>query len=147
MPLILETHDFKQEHQDFGYTLARLVGRNGAMLTPDDVSAVAVFVKDETDPQASIDQFASQFVYYGSITPVSSVVLATPQRDLIWTLPDEGYNFAHYLTRDLVFSAMDEVGGHTYCLEYRIHATTTNGSGIQWVRRKVFSSPVNAPDT
>lgn len=143
MTLVLQTGDDKQEGGDFGYTLARIPGRNGLLLVQADIDTISLFVTDETDRQASIDQFASPFVYYTGIT-IADVIFDTPQHGNIWTIPDEGYNFAHYLSKETVFQAMDEVGGHTYCLEYRITTTTDNGSGVLWVRRKVFSSPVNA---
>lgn len=144
MTLVLHTSDAKNEGSDFGWTLARVPGEDGTLLTIRDVQNVSLFVTDETDRQASIDQFASPFIYYTGLV-TASVIFDTPQRDRRWTLPDQGYNFAHYLDAATAFQALAEVGGHTYALEYRITTTTANDSGVLWVIRKVFSSPVNAP--
>ena len=143
MTLLLHTTDAKNEGSDFAWTLARVVGQDGLLLTIRDVQNVSLFVTDETDRQASITQFGSPFIYYTGLV-TASVIFDTPQRDRRWTLPDQGYNFAHYLDAGTAFSAVSEVGGHTYALEYRITATLANDSGVLWVIRKVFSSPVNA---
>lgn len=145
MTLVLQTEDSKQEGSDFGWTLARVVGQDGALLVPRDVDTISLFVRDETDPLASISQFASPFIYYTGIVPIASIILDPPVRDERWTLPDQGYNFAHKLSAATAFQAIPEAGGHTYALEYRITTTATNDSGVLWVRRRVYSSPITAP--
>ena len=138
MTLVLHTSDDKNEGNDFGWTMARVVGENGLMLVTADVEAVDVFVYDETVGNLA---FGSGLIYFTTILS-ASVMFDSPQRDRRWTLPDEGYNFAHYMSADTAFQAVDEIGGHTYRLEYRITTTATNASGVIFVVRRVRVAPI-----
>jgi hypothetical protein len=139
MTLVLRTEDWKNEGNDFGWTMARLVGEDGIMLVTADVLSVAVYVFDESTPGAAA-------IYSNTAIAPADVIFDSPQRDRRWTLPDEGYTFAHYLSAATVFGASPgtEKGNHVYALEYRITTTPTNASGTIWVIRRVKVAAVRA---
>lgn len=138
MPLILRTEDAKNEGTDFGYTLARVVGENGLPLEQADIESVAVFVYD-----GSVT--GSTAIYSDAAIDPTTVISDSLIRDRRWTLPDDGYNFSHYLDAATVFATEDEVGGHTYQIEYRIETTALNGSGNVFVVRKCRVAPIYTP--
>lgn len=114
------------EGSDPGWTLAQVVGKNGALVKLVDADSVDVIVYDTDDSSIVYDD--------GSGSPVvlskGAVIFDTLQyAGTLWTEDDLGCNFAHYLDADTVFATVPAEGGKTYRIEYVIHTTTANGSG------------------
>lgn len=134
MARVLKTSDRKPEGVDFGDTMAQLpTPPDGAALTAVNVLAVDLFVFDRKAPRTPI--------WSTSISP-ASVIYSTYQTDFRWDIDTIGYNFRHYLRRDLVFAgATKEQGGHTYRLEYVITTGSSVGLGRIVISREVYSVP------
>lgn len=132
---IISTQDIVKEGVDLGYTLGRVPGRNGNALVILDVRAVSLEVKD-----ISLDQ--PQIIYTNSMISPATVMYDTLQTDARWSIPDGGFNFAHYLDFATAYGAVDQVGGHTYQLKYTLSTTLANGSGDILIVRHASIAPV-----
>lgn len=135
MTLVLYTEDIKNEGADFGWTLARVVGQDGILLLQADVQTISLNVYDNSIPNAVA-------IYTNAAIDPTTVIFDTPQIDRRWTLPDQGYNFGHYLPAATAFGITPEVGGDTYLLKYVITTTARNASGPIPIVRKVKVNPL-----
>lgn len=135
MTLVLYTEDHKNEGADFAWTLARVVGQDGLLLQTTDVQGVTLNVFDNSIPNAVA-------IYTNAAIDPTTVFFNTPQRDRRWTLPDQGYNFGHYLPAATAFGITPEVGGDTYLLKYLVTTTARNASGVIPIVRKVKVNPL-----
>jgi hypothetical protein len=135
MTLVLRTRDFKNQGSDFGWTLARVPGQDGVLLLQSDVQTVSLNIFDSSNP-------GSAAIYTNAAIDPTTVIFDTPQLDRRWTLPDQGYNFGHYVSAAVAFGITPEVGNHSYTLKYLITTTARNASGTIPVIREVFVAPV-----
>lgn len=134
MTIVLRTEDEKNEGADFAWTLARVVGQDGLLLLQADVQAVSLNVFDAGKPGTAA-------IYTNAAIDPTTVIFDTPQRDRRWTLPDQGYNFGHYLSAATAFGLTPEVGGHSYTLKYLVTTTARNASGVIPIIRTVDVAP------
>lgn len=135
MTLVLRTRDAKNEGSDFGWTLARVVGQDGVLLLQSDVQTVSLNVFDENQPGVAA-------IYTNAAIDPTTVIFDTPQNDRRWTLPDQGYNFGHYLPAATAFGTTSEIGGHSYVLKYLLTTTARNASGVIPIVRVVDVAPL-----
>ncbi|MBN2581415.1 MAG: hypothetical protein JXB10_20710 [Pirellulales bacterium] len=96
--------------------LARLVGNDGAYLTPAEVAAAeySAFLLNDRDPDERIAVLGHSAV---GLT-VGDVLYDTLQTDALWTVDSVGYNFKHAL-EVAVYPAF-AVAGRRYLVEYAL---------------------------
>lgn len=134
MARVLRTSDRKPEGVDFGDTMAQLpTPPDGVALTAAQVFSIRLRVFDRKNPRVE--------VWSTDLAP-ASVIYSTYQTDFRWDIDTIGYNFRHYLARDLVFAGVtQEQGGHTYRLEYFITTKAATGLGRILITREVYVVP------
>jgi hypothetical protein len=100
--------------------LARLVGNDGAYLTPAGITAAAysVFLLDDRDPNARTAVSGHSAI---SLT-VNDVLFAALQTDALWTADSIGYNFKHALS--VATHPAFAIAGRRYLVEYTLTPTT-----------------------
>ncbi|GAB4134407.1 hypothetical protein [Thermopirellula anaerolimosa] len=96
--------------------LARVVGNDGLPLTPAAVSDVryGVYVLDPSDPFLRTPVAGHQ----DAVVPPGDVLFSALQRDALWDVDDEGYNFRHAV--DVSQQPAFPTPGRHYLVEYRL---------------------------
>jgi hypothetical protein len=104
--------------------LARIVGNDGACLTPAGVAAAeySVYLLDDRDPDGRTAVEGHSAV---SLT-VNDVLYGALQTDALWTVDSIGYNFKHVL--EVAAHPAFAIAGRRYLVEYTL--TPTSGSAI-----------------
>jgi hypothetical protein len=96
--------------------LARVVGNNGAVLTPAGITAAkySVYLLDDRDPDERTPVEGHSAV---SLT-VDDVLYGALQTDALWTADSTGYNFKHALA--VAEHPAFAVAGRRYLVEYTL---------------------------
>jgi hypothetical protein len=96
--------------------MARIVGHDAALATPDDIASVdySIYLLDDDDPDARSAVTGHDEV---SLT-VADVLFTSLQTDDRWTVDTTGYNFRH--TIDISSNQAFTIAGRRYLVEYRL---------------------------